>query len=777
MMIEDSDVLGAGSELVVLYHDDHDDDVSILSLGDQSYVLDLANQRQFREERRREEAMEDALELFKLAVEEGAPKSVELFKTIMEQVLNELNEENRGKDRLQDEWLEAALQEEAERQKRDSLNVSHHTMTSYQSRGDMSAISGPPSIYNGTRSTIMMRHHSNKRMIELDEKIHDEEKNILQKKLQKAETMLQEIVNEKGMKAAMETKKYKAIQKKIKEYHATMRKVEKDDLRVSRHSQARSVMYDWGTTDDDDDTAFMNEDKDDAASSSSSSSEESEASERSSGPDAEDLEWAKQVVARLTLNADDEDGVEKDETSVEEIKTTEVEKAKPKRTPHKNISFNTTMATTRRMSGFDLRMKAKHSVHAPLVTKHQQLAATKEEEEDEPEESETALVSDGSTQSNMTPRNKVESPSAPVFSPGKRKSPSWKTTDVVNNIPMKHVVSDNGLPKPISNPPLSEAPKPVISPNADNTATVKGEISTPRILDEPKAPRSTSDATTTSRLPLSPAPKTLVSPAAAKSISTARHSDASNAHVSSEDSETASGSPLSERPRAMLSPTAAKTVSTTMMSDASKPQVSTNTKKSTASPRSSEKSKPDIASPSKKRTVVKNQSSSRLTVVPKPEFSPANEWTVVKPVASPLVSAKSKTKAFRTKKQAMVKPIAATGLSESSKPETTTGSSKEGPMADTISSPSSPALSEKPTPKGVDHQSETAEASSSKPVYGGKYSLEDFQKGRATDVDMDKWEQFLSTGEFKKHFGMSRAAFEDMPKWKQNSAKRNLRTW
>jgi hypothetical protein len=64
---------------------------------------------------------------------------------------------------------------------------------------------------------------------------------------------------------------------------------------------------------------------------------------------------------------------------------------------------------------------------------------------------------------------------------------------------------------------------------------------------------------------------------------------------------------------------------------------------------------------------------------------------------------------------------------------------------------------------------------------GGKkyYSIEDFKSGKIKDgqVDMSKWEDYLSPSEFENYFGMSKANFEKIPKWKQNSVKRKLRTW
>lgn len=448
----DAGMCGTGSELIVMYHDDQqaEENMSTLSLGDQSYIMDLANQKQYRAELREEEAMEDALELFKTAVEEGAKKSVELFKQLLAEVIREMDEENREKDRLQDEWLEAALQEELDRQQRGGgLNVSNHTLSkSLHSRAESAAsLAGPPSIYNDPASNSMLRRNSTIRMLDLDQQIYDEEKKILQKKIKKAERLIQEIVDEKGEKAAKETRKYKGLKRKLKEYRTTLKKANRDELRPSVHS--KSVMYDWGPPQGDTAESEKNDDDD---SSSSSGSSESHHSHRSSpdDDDDDDMEWAKQVVAKLTLNSNE--NLPK-EVSVEKPATPETPKKRA--VPHKNISFNTTMATTRRLSGHELMMKSRlGGVQPPLVKKP--LTATKEE--DELEESATALVSDGSTHTETTPKGRSNPPpSVSSYSPGKRKSPSWKKKDVTKSTPVKHVVSQDNLKKVpiITSPPLS----------------------------------------------------------------------------------------------------------------------------------------------------------------------------------------------------------------------------------------------------------------------------------------------------------------------------------
>ena len=55
--------------------------------------------------------------------------------------------------------------------------------------------------------------------------------------------------------------------------------------------------------------------------------------------------------------------------------------------------------------------------------------------------------------------------------------------------------------------------------------------------------------------------------------------------------------------------------------------------------------------------------------------------------------------------------------------------------------------------------------------------MDDFKQGKVSNIDMSDWEQFLSNSEFEKHFGMTKAAFDKLPKWKKMNAKRLLRTW
>merc|ERR1719313_1866621 len=52
-----------------------------------------------------------------------------------------------------------------------------------------------------------------------------------------------------------------------------------------------------------------------------------------------------------------------------------------------------------------------------------------------------------------------------------------------------------------------------------------------------------------------------------------------------------------------------------------------------------------------------------------------------------------------------------------------------------------------------------------------KFSHEEL-KGKPKDVDPAKREQYLSDDDFQTIFGMDRAAFGALPKWKQNNAKK-----
>ena len=97
--------------------EDYDDDVSLLSFGDnKSYICDLFGQKKNLKKESQEEALEEAHKLYGRALKEGAPKTEELFLIIYQQVEKEKSEKYRRKDELLEEKLEEALQIELERQ-------------------------------------------------------------------------------------------------------------------------------------------------------------------------------------------------------------------------------------------------------------------------------------------------------------------------------------------------------------------------------------------------------------------------------------------------------------------------------------------------------------------------------------------------------------------------------------------------------------------------------------------------------------------------------------
>lgn len=427
MADEEDDGLDWRDHWINLY-EEHQTNVSSLSLGDQSYIMDLANQKEYREERRQEEALEDALDLYKAALSEGAPKSVEFFKTILGQVLSELNEEYHEKDRLQDEWLEAALQEEIERHEREeqgggitvipatissdsgevSFDEEEYDFEQHQHQHDASDDEeeedeedivpiaplplttprrgrlAPP------RTSLLARENSN-RMLELDQKIHDEDRKILEKKLKKCTQLMDNILKEKGLDAGRATKRFKQLKKKAKEYTAALDEAEaqaqalraqKDknkcnSMDATNHTKgSSSAMYDWGATSTHTHKVADAQDDSSSGSTKSSTSGSQKSTSSSSDDDAEaDLAWAKSVVAKLrTKNSQDDGDNDNDNdekgratktkaqskgTKAEEKPNLVNSPAKPKNkkkaTPHKNASFNTTRATTRQLKGSNYR--------------------------------------------------------------------------------------------------------------------------------------------------------------------------------------------------------------------------------------------------------------------------------------------------------------------------------------------------------------------------------------------------------------------------------------
>lgn len=84
--------------------------MSFVSHSDESYIQDIMNQRDNRDEQRKEETLEEALELYQIALkEQNILESEQLFLTIFEQVLKEKTEDAREKDARMDEILDREL--------------------------------------------------------------------------------------------------------------------------------------------------------------------------------------------------------------------------------------------------------------------------------------------------------------------------------------------------------------------------------------------------------------------------------------------------------------------------------------------------------------------------------------------------------------------------------------------------------------------------------------------------------------------------------------------
>mmetsp|Transcript_54715 Transcript_54715/g.132860 ORF Transcript_54715/g.132860 Transcript_54715/m.132860 type:complete len:845 (+) Transcript_54715:173-2707(+) len=106
-----------GIEETIDVDDDHSDKnpVSVISLGYASYILDLAQQREMRENDRQEEALEETLELYKTALSEGAKDDEQLFLAILNEVKKEMDVKYVDIYKQKDQWLDDALQAELDR--------------------------------------------------------------------------------------------------------------------------------------------------------------------------------------------------------------------------------------------------------------------------------------------------------------------------------------------------------------------------------------------------------------------------------------------------------------------------------------------------------------------------------------------------------------------------------------------------------------------------------------------------------------------------------------
>lgn len=83
--------------------------ISRFSESGDSYLQDLKQQKVDRDDERREELMEDALDLYRAAVAEGAPETEALFLQILDELKVEKESEYREKDKRHDELIEKAI--------------------------------------------------------------------------------------------------------------------------------------------------------------------------------------------------------------------------------------------------------------------------------------------------------------------------------------------------------------------------------------------------------------------------------------------------------------------------------------------------------------------------------------------------------------------------------------------------------------------------------------------------------------------------------------------
>jgi hypothetical protein len=93
--------------------------VSTVSLSDTSYILDLAQQKQFRAKERQEEALEEAFILYKAALKEGAVDDEQMFFMLLNEVKKELDQKYAEKDKKNDRDLDSALEAEIARREKE----------------------------------------------------------------------------------------------------------------------------------------------------------------------------------------------------------------------------------------------------------------------------------------------------------------------------------------------------------------------------------------------------------------------------------------------------------------------------------------------------------------------------------------------------------------------------------------------------------------------------------------------------------------------------------
>jgi len=88
--------------------------MSVVSSGDESYVQDLVNQKENREDNRKEECLEDAYKLYKCTLKEKKlPENEEMLLTLFENVLKKKNDKMRKKDTEFDELVDKVLAQHA----------------------------------------------------------------------------------------------------------------------------------------------------------------------------------------------------------------------------------------------------------------------------------------------------------------------------------------------------------------------------------------------------------------------------------------------------------------------------------------------------------------------------------------------------------------------------------------------------------------------------------------------------------------------------------------
>merc|ERR1712176_1685425 len=93
-------------------------EVSELSIGNASYILDLAQQKETRKKDCEEEALEEALELYGTWLTEGKSDDKNIFLMILHEVKKEQKAKYKKADKRQAALLDAALDEELKRREK-----------------------------------------------------------------------------------------------------------------------------------------------------------------------------------------------------------------------------------------------------------------------------------------------------------------------------------------------------------------------------------------------------------------------------------------------------------------------------------------------------------------------------------------------------------------------------------------------------------------------------------------------------------------------------------